>query len=94
MKGAVNCRLKIRPFADLTILRLSVKQMFLAGKEPQGAMIYHSQEEMRSPRTHFTVYQRSELEKIFRQSKYISALKRTSLSQILGISEQAIQVNH
>ena len=94
MKGAVNCKLKIRPFADLTILRLSVKQMFLAGKEPQGAMIYHSQEEMRSPRTHFTVYQRSELEKIFRQSKYISALKRTSLSQILGISEQAIQVNH
>lgn len=94
MKGAVNFRLKIRPFANLTILRLSVKQMFLAGKEPQGAMIYHSQEEMRSPRTHFTVYQRSELEKIFRQSKYISALKRTSLSQILGISEQAIQVNH
>ena len=94
MKGAVNCRLKIRPFAELTILRPSVKQMFLAGKGPQGAMIYYSQEEMRSPRTHFTAFQRSELEKIFRQSKYISALKRTSLSQILGISEQAIQVNH
>ena len=69
MKGAVNCRLKIRPFADLTILRLSVKQMFLAGNEPQGALICHSQGEMRSPRTHFTVYQRSELEKIFRQFK-------------------------
>ena len=68
--------------------------MLLTGKEPQGAMIYHLQEAMRSSRTHFTVYQRSELEKIFRQSKYISALKRTSLSQILGISEQAIQVNH
>ena len=41
--------------------------MLLAGKEPQGAMICHSPEAMRSSRTHFTVYQRRELEKIFRQ---------------------------
>ena len=48
--------------------------MLLAGKEPQGEVIYHSPEAMRSSRTHFTVYQRSELEKIFRQG---SSLKIT-----------------
>lgn len=49
-------------------------------------------EPIRYLRTHFTVYQRRELEKVFSQSKYISSQKRQTLSERLGVSEDIIQV--
>lgn len=59
---------------------------------PQGILESRSDEPIRYMRTHFTVYQRRELEKTFSQSKYISPRKRQSLSEGLGISEGIIQV--
>ncbi|CAH3172379.1 unnamed protein product [Porites evermanni] len=42
-------------------------------------------------RTHFTVLQRRELEKIFSESQYLTPQKRESISQQLGITEEVIQ---
>lgn len=53
----------------------------------------HTEEEpVKFFRTHFTAYQRRELEKTFSQSQYISPQKRQSLSIQLGISNEIIQV--
>lgn len=44
-------------------------------------------------RTHFTVLQRRELEKIFSESQYLTPQKRESISQQMGITEEVIQVD-
>ncbi|KAL9968608.1 hypothetical protein ACROYT_G020720 [Oculina patagonica] len=58
---------------------------------PHGILKSRSDKPIRYMRTHFTVYQRRELEKTFSQSKYISPQKRQSLSEELGISDGIIQ---
>ncbi|KAJ7393715.1 ESX homeobox 1 [Desmophyllum pertusum] len=59
--------------------------------QPKGILGYQADEPIITPRrTHFTVYQREELEKTFSQSQYISPRKRQSLSQELGISKEVI----
>ncbi|KAL9985847.1 hypothetical protein ACROYT_G008296 [Oculina patagonica] len=60
------------------------------GIQPQEGFEHQEGESIRCPRTHFTAFQRNELEKTFSQSQYISPRKRQSLAQELGIPDKVI----
>jgi len=59
---------------------------------PPQEILEHQEDVNFRRRTHFTAYQRGELEKAFNQSQYISPRKRQSLSQELGIPKEVILV--
>lgn len=65
----------------------------MSSQASQGTTGHQVDEPIKSFRTHFTAYQRRELEKTFSQSQYISPQKRQSLSLQLGISNEIIQVH-
>ena len=64
----------------------------VSSQTSQGTTGHTEEEPVKFFRTHFTAYQRRELEKTFSQSQYISPQKRQSLSIQLGISNEIIQV--
>lgn len=64
----------------------------VSSQASQGTTGHTEDEPVKFFRTHFTAYQRRELEKTFSQSQYISPQKRQSLSVQLGISNEIIQV--
>lgn len=86
-------RVKVSYFSFLLLqhayLTLSANRILFTAVQPQDQQTKVGHHK----RTHFTVLQRRELEKIFSESQYLTPQKRESISQQMGITEEVIQVD-
>lgn len=82
-----------RKFSSLHFAaRILIHRFNQLAERPPQEIIEHREDGNFRRRTHFTVFQRGELEKVFNQSQYISPRKRQSLSQELGIPKEVVLV--